>query len=77
MPRDIGMCKNLSSEQRKRSEKEGRKPSYRFKIHPHIIDFEDLIRGALTGMLHGPELDKIFVVLGKDSALKRLKNFYA
>ena len=33
------------------------------------------IRAALTGKVHGPELDKVFVVLGKDTALKRLKSF--
>jgi len=33
------------------------------------------IRAALTGKVHGPELDKVFAVLGKDSALKRLKSF--
>jgi len=33
------------------------------------------IRAALTGKVHGPELDKVFAVLGKDTALKRLKPF--
>jgi nondiscriminating glutamyl-tRNA synthetase len=33
------------------------------------------IRAALTGKVHGPELDKVFVVLGNDTALKRLKSF--
>jgi nondiscriminating glutamyl-tRNA synthetase len=32
------------------------------------------LRAALTGKTHGPELDKIFAILGKDSALKRLKS---
>jgi nondiscriminating glutamyl-tRNA synthetase len=31
------------------------------------------IRAALTGKVHGPELDKVFAILGKDAALKRLK----
>lgn len=31
------------------------------------------IRAALTGKAKGPELDKIFAILGKDSACKRLK----
>ncbi|MGV8056540.1 MAG: glutamate--tRNA ligase [Smithellaceae bacterium] len=30
------------------------------------------IRAALTGKLHGPELDKVFAILGKDSVLKRI-----
>ena len=33
------------------------------------------IRAALTGKIHGPELDKVFAILGKDAALKRLKRF--
>jgi nondiscriminating glutamyl-tRNA synthetase len=35
------------------------------------------IRAALTGRLHGPELDRIFGLLGKETALKRLKRFIA
>lgn len=31
------------------------------------------VRAALTGKIIGPELDKVFVILGKDSACKRLK----
>jgi glutamyl-tRNA synthetase len=33
------------------------------------------IRSALTGKVHGPELDKVFALLGKDASLKRLKTF--
>ena len=33
------------------------------------------IRAALTEKIHGPELDKVFAILGKDTALKRLKSF--
>ena len=33
------------------------------------------IRASLTGKVHGPELDKVFVILGNDTALKRLKSF--
>ena len=33
------------------------------------------ISAVLTGKVHGPELDKVFAVLGKDTALKRLKPF--
>jgi len=31
------------------------------------------VRAALTGKLKGPELDKVFAILGKESACKRLK----
>ncbi|PKN76667.1 MAG: hypothetical protein CVU51_17390, partial [Deltaproteobacteria bacterium HGW-Deltaproteobacteria-1] len=31
------------------------------------------VRAALTGKIKGPELDKVFVILGKDSAWKRLQ----
>jgi nondiscriminating glutamyl-tRNA synthetase len=31
------------------------------------------IRAALTGKVHGPELDKVFAILGKDTFLKRMK----
>jgi nondiscriminating glutamyl-tRNA synthetase len=31
------------------------------------------IHAALTGKVHGPELDKIFSILGKNAALKRLE----
>jgi len=32
------------------------------------------VRAAITGQTSGPELDKVFTVLGKDRVLKRLKN---
>jgi nondiscriminating glutamyl-tRNA synthetase len=32
------------------------------------------VRAALTGRIHGPELDKVFAILGKDVALRRLKS---
>jgi nondiscriminating glutamyl-tRNA synthetase len=31
------------------------------------------LRAALTGRIHGPELDRVFTVLGRNGALKRLK----
>lgn len=34
------------------------------------------IRAALTGKTTGPQLDKIFSILGKDVALKRLNNYF-
>ena len=33
------------------------------------------IRAALTGRNHGPELDRVFAILGKNAALKRLNPF--
>jgi glutamyl/glutaminyl-tRNA synthetase len=33
------------------------------------------IRAALTGKVHGPELDTVFAIPGKDAALKRMKRF--
>jgi glutamyl-tRNA synthetase len=47
MPRYMGKCRNLTAEERKLKEKEGRKPSFRFKVNPQVIEFEDLIRGAM------------------------------
>jgi nondiscriminating glutamyl-tRNA synthetase len=31
------------------------------------------IRAALTGNVHGPELDRIFMILGKETAVKRME----
>ncbi|MBN1470478.1 MAG: glutamate--tRNA ligase [Syntrophaceae bacterium] len=47
MPRYMGKCRNLTAEERKIKEKDGRKPSFRFKINPQVIEYEDLIRGAM------------------------------
>ncbi|OGP88209.1 MAG: glutamate--tRNA ligase [Deltaproteobacteria bacterium RBG_19FT_COMBO_43_11] len=47
MPRYMGKCRNLTLEQRKQREKEGRWPSFRFKAQPQVIEFEDVIRGAM------------------------------
>lgn len=47
MPRYMGKCRNLTKEERKKRENEGRKPSYRFKVNPQAIEFEDIIRGAM------------------------------
>jgi glutamyl-tRNA synthetase len=47
MPRYMGKCRNLTPEERKQKENEGRKPSFRFKIKPQTIEFEDLIRGLM------------------------------
>jgi nondiscriminating glutamyl-tRNA synthetase len=34
------------------------------------------VRAALTGVVHGPELDKVFTILGRDAALRRLKKLF-
>lgn len=47
MPRYMGKCRNLTVEERNAKEKEGRKPSFRFKVQPQTIEFEDLIRGLM------------------------------
>lgn len=47
MPRYMGKCRNLTPEQREQKEKEGRKPSFRFKVPDATIQFDDLIRGAM------------------------------
>ncbi len=47
MPRYMGKCRNLTSDERKKKENEGRKPSFRFKIGSQTIEFQDLIRGAM------------------------------
>ncbi len=47
MPRYMGKCRNLTADERRKREKEGRRPSFRFKVQPQAIEFEDLIRGAM------------------------------
>jgi len=47
MPRYRGKCRNLTADERKKREKEGRIPSFRFKVQPQVIEFEDLIRGTM------------------------------
>lgn len=47
MPRYMGKCRNLTVGERKKRENEGRKPSFRFKVQPQVIEFDDLIRGAM------------------------------
>lgn len=47
MPRYMGKCRNLTADERKQRENEGRKPSFRFKVKPQVIEFEDLIHGAM------------------------------
>ncbi|MEQ8159774.1 MAG: glutamate--tRNA ligase, partial [Smithellaceae bacterium] len=47
MPRYMGKCRNLTPEQRKQNEQEGRKPSFRFKVPDVTIQFNDLIRGTM------------------------------
>jgi nondiscriminating glutamyl-tRNA synthetase len=47
MPRYMGKCRNLTEDQKKKRENEGRKPSFRFKIQSQTIEFDDLIRGTM------------------------------
>ena len=47
MPRYMGKCRNLTPGERIKRENEGRKHSFRFKVQPQVIEFEDLIRGAM------------------------------
>src|SRR5258708_3158775 len=47
-PKYDGTCRNLTDDQRKKKEAEGRKKSIRFKTpHEGNTDFTDLVRGAL------------------------------
>jgi glutamyl-tRNA synthetase len=47
MPRYMGKCRNLTASERRKRENEGRRPSFRFKVQSQVIEFEDLIRGAM------------------------------
>ncbi|MCX5849889.1 MAG: glutamate--tRNA ligase [Deltaproteobacteria bacterium] len=47
MPRYMGKCRNLMARERIKLENEGRKPSFRFKVQPQVIEFDDLIRGSM------------------------------
>ncbi len=47
MPRYMGKCRNLTADEKKQRENEGRRPSFRFKVKPQVIEFEDVIRGAM------------------------------
>ena len=46
-PRYSGRCRNLSPNERKAFENEGRKPAWRFKIERGVVEFKDLIRGEI------------------------------
>jgi glutamyl-tRNA synthetase len=47
IPRYMGKCRNLSEEERRKLEEEGRKPAYRFRVEKGTVEFEDLIRGKI------------------------------
>lgn len=47
MPRYMGKCRSLTSEERAALEAAGRKPAYRFKVPQTTIEFNDLIRGPV------------------------------
>jgi len=46
-PRYTGKCRNLSHQERKNLEQEGRKPAIRFRVEEGTVEFHDLIRGAM------------------------------
>jgi nondiscriminating glutamyl-tRNA synthetase len=46
-PRYMGKCRNLTEADRRKLEAQGRRPTYRFKVDPGLIEFQDLIRGAM------------------------------
>lgn len=48
MPRYLGRCRNLTPEQKKKYEQEGRKPSIRFKVpEGKVIKVNDVVRGMV------------------------------
>ncbi len=47
MPRYMGKCRNLTDAEKNEKKNEGRVPSFRFKIKPQAIEFEDIIRGTV------------------------------
>jgi glutamyl-tRNA synthetase len=47
MPRYMGKCRNLTDAEKNEKKNEGRVPSFRFKIDQQVIEFEDIIRGAI------------------------------
>lgn len=46
-PRYMGKCRNLTMADRRKLEAQGRKPAYRFKVRPGVIEFQDQIRGSM------------------------------
>jgi len=46
-PRYMGKCRNLTLEERRKLEAQGRRPTYRFKVFPGSIAFQDRIRGQM------------------------------
>ena len=51
MPRYLGKCRNLTEEQKRRFEQEGRKPTVRFKVPEGVkIIVHDLVRGDVEFM---------------------------
>ena len=47
MPRYMGKCHNLSIGERDALAAQGRKPSWRFKVPPKTVEFNDLVRGPV------------------------------
>lgn len=63
-PRYDGRCRNLTPEQVEMFEKEGRKPSYRFRVPSKEITVQDAIKGAIPFDM---SLIGDFVVIKSDS----------
>lgn len=47
-PRYSGRCRDLDALSKKKLEDEGRKPALRFRVEHGLIEFNDIIRGAMT-----------------------------
>src|SRR3989338_952850 len=62
-PRYDGKCRNLSGEEINRLEKQGAKPTIRFKVEDRLIEFEDMIRGKVG--FKGSDIGD-FVILRSD-----------
>ena len=62
-PRYDGKCRNLSGEEINRLEKQGAKPTIRFKVEDRLIEFEDIIRGKVG--FKGSDIGD-FVILRSD-----------
>jgi nondiscriminating glutamyl-tRNA synthetase len=44
-PHYVGRCANLTAEERKSREAEGRRPATRFRVTPGVVRWDDLVRG--------------------------------
>lgn len=63
-PRYNGRCKNLTQEEIKKLEAEGRKPALRFKIKEGQITIDDMVKGSVS--FKGEEISGDFIILKSD-----------